>query len=394
MLGLPRVDIQYQNGGLGLVARPDDRVVGLVLNCVGYNNLPLYQPQQFFSLKDFDDLVTAVTGLGFYVEEARRQISDFYRVSGTGSELWVLFIDPVLTTTQLFTGGAMSIMLDIADGRLNVVGVSRYVEAEPTTNPLLDGLDKDVIDALDEAQALAVDYASQHKPVRFLLDGKRFDGNVATVRNLKQHTFNRVGVCVGSTGGAYAALGLLLGRIASVAVNTNIGRVKDGSVSTSAAYLTNGQTVSAFGLKASALHDKGYIFLRKFPNKAGFYWNDDHMATGDLDDYYSLSNGRVIDKAARITYATFIEELLDTVLVDEKGKILKTTLKQYQAKIERAIGLTMAANQEISNVEAFIDPNQDILATSKMVVDLRITPTGTNRIILVKLGLFNPNAAA
>jgi hypothetical protein len=64
---------------------------------------------------------------------------------------------------------------------------------------------------------------------------------------------------------------------------------------------------------------------------------------------------------------------------------------KYQAQIERAVGLGMPG--EISGVSAFVDPNQDILATSVLVVDLRIVPTGTNRFIKVKLGLFNPAAA-
>jgi hypothetical protein len=148
------------------------------------------------------------------------------------------------------------------------------------------------------------------------------------------------------------------------------------------------------GARATALHDKGFVFLRSHALKAGYFWNDDHMVTADTDDYYSLANGRVIDKVARIAYATFLEELLDEVQVDPTtGRIAATTVKQYQASIERAIGLAMAANGEISGVEAFIDPTQDILATSTLVVDLRVIPTGTNRVIIVKLGLSNPNAA-
>lgn len=395
-MALPNVSVQIQNGGLGKTAVPDDRVVGIVLNCIGYNKLPLGVAYQFFSVDDFNALATANSAVGLFVDEARRQISDFYAEAGTGAELWVTFSDPDLTADQLFTGGMVANLLNMADGRINVVAISRFLENEPANPVVLDGLNADILNAMDETHALAVDYATQNRPVRIILDGKNFTGDTTLLRNLKSHSFNRVAINVASNraNAVNACQGLLLGRIARNAVNTNIGRVKDGSVATSSGYLTSKLSVKLFGLKATALHNKGFIFLRQFPGKGGFYFNDDHTATADTDDFSSLANGRVIDKAHRITYVTFLDELLDNVQVDPTtGKIAATTVKQYQAKIERAIGLAMVANGEISGVQAFIDPAQDILATSTLKVDLRITPTGTNRDIVVKLGLTNPNAA-
>ena len=334
---------------------------------------------------------------GDYRDEYARQVSDFYREAGLGAELWLQPTSPAMATADLFSVGSVVDGLMVASGgRVNVIGISRYVANE--ANPvLLNGISADIFNALDEAQVCAERYAQQHAPIRIILDGKNLSStDLNPLPNLRTFSYNRVGLCVASNraGAVNACIGLLLGRIAAIPVNQNIGRVRTGSVFTDVAYLTNGSVVQSSSQGAAiGLNDKGFIFLRQFVNKAGYFWNDDHMVTADTDDYYSLANGRVIDKASRIAYATFIEELLDTVLVDERGKVLKTTMKQYQSRIERAIGLTMGANQEISNVAAFIDPNQDILATSKLVVDLRITPTGTNRVILVKLGLFNPNAA-
>lgn len=393
-MALPSVQIQYQNGGLGLVANPDDRVVGLIVNGVGFQNTPFLAPQQLFSLADFDAWVATNNMVGEYPNFARVQVADFYSLAGTGAELWVMFVVNTVPTPDIFTNGQVAALLDAADGRLNVVAVSRYNPNETQTPTLVDGVIAETINAMDEAQALAVDYASRYKPVRFILDGRWFSGDTAALHNLKSHTFNRVAVCLASTSTTdkSACLGLLLGRIASIPVNVNIGRVSDGEMPKSDAYLTNGQTVKSFGTKAIATNDKGYIFLRQHVSRAGFYWNDSHMATSDTDDYFSLENGRVIDKAARIAYATFLDNLLATVTVDDKGKIVKTTLKQYQAEIERAVSLSMGVPGEISGVQAFIDPNQDVLATGRIVVDLRVTPTGTNRTLVIRLGLYNPNA--
>lgn len=375
---------------MGLVAQSDDRVVGLIVS--GDPGVP-GTPQQYFSYADFQ----ARTNPGNIVRtdyplDLDNQVRDFYLEAGAGAELWVLVVEPAATMANVFLGGAVANLLDTAQGRINVLGIRRWLDGTPAIT-MLEGLNADVLNAMDEAQAAAVDYASRHQPLRIILDGSHLATDISTLRNLKTLTYNRVGVCIGTNraNDKHAAIGLLLGRIASIPVNRNIGRVKDGAVATSEAYLTSGVSVNAFGLNATAVHNKGYIFLRKHPNRAGYFWNDDHMACPDTDDYFSLANGRVIDKAARIAFSTFLDELLDTVTVDDKGKVLKTTLKQYQSRIERAIGLSMGAAEEISNVEAFIDPNQDILATSKLVVDLRITPTGTNRVILVRLGLYNPN---
>ncbi len=386
-MGLPQVSIKYQNGGLGRVAVPDDRVVALVINGIQDNPLQLFSASEAFG--------HASTADATYGPEYLRQIQDFYRVAGEGAELWVQPVSSSISTVDLFNNGLIANLLDAAEGRINVVGLSRYDAPGGAARTIAGGFDADIFNALDEAHAVGVAYATLNKPVRFIMDGKNYSGTPADLDNLKARSFHRVAVCLGANkaGAKNAAIGLLLGRIASIPVNRNIGRVKDGAA-TSDGHVTNGQSVKVLGSKATALHDKGYIFLRAHALKAGYFWNDDHMATTDTDDYYSLANGRVIDKAARIAYATFLEELLDEVQVDAAtGRIAVTTVKGYQAKIERAIGLAMAADGEISGVQAFIDPTQDILATSKLVVDLRVTPTGTTRVIEVKLGLSNPNAA-
>ena len=52
----------------------------------------------------------------------------------------------------------------------------------------------------------------------------------------------------------------------------------------------------------------------------------------------------------------------------------------------------MLANGEISALEVFVDPLQNILATSELKVVVSIIPTGTARKITVDLGFKNPFA--
>ncbi|GAB3734945.1 DUF2586 family protein [Spirosoma lituiforme] len=387
-MGLPTVNVEIQSGGLGRIAAQEDRVCALVINGVAD------QPLQIFSLEDAKNHATRADAN--YVSEYDRQIADFFKEAGAGAELWLQPVNPATSTAVLFSGGVMSNLIERSGGRINVVGFSRYLATEPASPALVSGIDADCMNALDDAQAFAEYYAALHMPLRIIMDGKYMSATPATLTNLKSLTYNRVAVCVASNkqGAKNACMGQLLGRIAASPVNQSIARLRSGQILIDEAYTTGGQVTRNIPMgDIATVGDKGYILFRRFIGKGGFYFNEDHMACPDTDDFATLANGRVIDKVARIAYATFVEELLDTVPVDEKGKILKTTIKQYQSNIERAIGLTMGAAGEISNVDAFIDPNQDILATSKLIVDLRITPTGTNRVILVKLGLYNPNAA-
>ncbi|RIV21390.1 hypothetical protein DYU11_18465 [Fibrisoma montanum] len=396
-MALPKVSVTLKNGGLGQVAPSDDAVFGMILNGLGTNNTPFLQPRQLFSPDDFEAWVTeAGMTTGPYVAEARRQIKDFYLLAGNGAELFVMFVDGVATTTQLFVDGHAASLMQASQGRIRLIGVTRFLAAEPAEPTLVEGIDAATANAIDEAHAFAQSYANQNLPLRVLLEAKYFDGTAATLRNLKGLTFNRVGLVLArNSTAATSCMGLLLGRLASIPVNRSIGRVKDGPViGVDEAYLGPAAVKTLNDGYLGAIHDKGYIFLRKHLGRGGFYFNADPMATADTDDYNRLNRGRVIDKAHRIAYDTFLNELLDEVLVDEDtGKIVPTTIKQYQARIERAIDLSMTANGEISGVQAFVDPDQDILGTNTLNVDLRITPTGSNEQIKITLGLFNPQAA-
>lgn len=212
-------------------------------------------------------------------------------------------------------------------------------------------------------------------------------------------SYNRVGIFIGDTlaKSPGTAIGLLAGRIASIPVQRNIGRVKDGALSPLVFYIGE-KTASAYP-DVEMLHDKGYISVRTFVGKAGFFFTDDSLATRVADDYRSLANRRVADKAYRIAYATLLEELLEEVPVNEDGSIQVAVAKDWQAKVEQAIAVEMTANGELSadlgnpddrGVVCYINPAQDVLSTSRIVASLKVRPFAYARYIDVNLG-FNVN---
>lgn len=376
-MALPAVSVTLANGRLGRVNLPADRVVGLILD----HTTPTL-PQVLFQPSDISLLIPVFDPTDVYSAEVKRQIDAFYRVAGNGAELWVMLVAPNVSTTLLYTNGTAQKLIDAADGRIHVLGQSRL-----SLTTLVTGIEADVAAGLVDVHAFAVACASRHTPIRVLLSAGQYDGVAATVLNLRELAFSRVGVCLSQSSAtvSFAPMGLLLGRVASVAPNRNIGAVADGP-QTDTAFLPGNPTTGTLGM----LYDKGYILLRKHIGRGGYYWAGDPMATLPTDDYAFLSDGRVIDKVHRIAYGVFLNELLATVAVNpQTGKIIKATLKRYQADIERAVSIGMG--EEISGVVAFVDPLQDVLATSTLNVDLRVIPTGTNRTINIKLGFTNPS---
>jgi hypothetical protein len=182
------------------------------------------------------------------------------------------------------------------------------------------------------------------------------------------------------------AVGLALGRLAAKTISTNIGRVKDGPTTATVAYI-GGQKLELVTSLAT-IHNRGYGVLRSFPGRSGYYWADDQTFTKESDDLSSAARNRVINKALMLTYDTYVEEINDTVQVDTQGRISQSVVKYLEGIIESRVKRDMGA--EISSVKAFINPNQNILASEELEIEVRVVPLGYTKAISVSLGFSNP----
>ena len=144
-----------------------------------------------------------------------------------------------------------------------------------------------------------------------------------------------------------------------------------------------------------SLNDLGYIVPRTFVGKSGYYWSDDHLATGASDDYCAIPRRRVIDKAYRIAYKTLVDEVAEDVPVDTNGKLAAYHCKGVETSVESAIVNSMTREGNLGTdpddasdlgVQCYIDPDQNILATSRFEASLRVKPYGYSKYIDVKLG--------
>ena len=139
------------------------------------------------------------------------------------------------------------------------------------------------------------------------------------------------------------------------------------------------------------MHDKGYITPRAYVGLSGYYFADDCMACDPTDDYAHLTARRTVDKAYRIAYQTLVQFMLDEIEVNEDGTMQNGVLKSWQQAVENAINRQMTAKGELSATDGegcvcFIDPKQNVLATSRIELTLKVRPYGYARFIDVNLG--------
>jgi hypothetical protein len=389
---LPNVSISHLDGQLGRIAPSADGTAGLILSGTATLELPLNTPVLMTSVEDLESkLINNSTNPLAY-----REISSFFAVAGSGAKLWVMLIADTVELADLVSAGHVANILDIAEGEIRLLGVNRRI---PTgyDGDVAENMFEDVANAMAAIHTLALQYRDAHKPFRCLLPLLGADHTLfGSQKDLRAGTFDTIAVIAWCPDARIInryvpGVGYTLGKLASIPVNQNIGRVKSGPEAIVVPYVfdENPQKGLQAESKWEGLHAKGYIFMRKHFGLPGWYFNDDPAATKIESDYSGLSRGRTIDKAHRIAYISMAEELLDDIDIDSAGKIPPAMTGYYQAKVEAAIRTQM--NTEVSDVIAFVDPNQDVLATDKLQMRLRVRPRGQVKYIDIDLSFDNPN---
>jgi len=399
-MAAPKVDIQIQNGGLQSTVGTDDQVAGLILmSTAAPVGLAFLAPKQIFSVADAVALGITAAYDTAQTTNCYKQISDFYAQAGSGRELWIMImLNTTLMTTALDVASTTMAyaLINGAGGRIKVLGISRKPNSGYTPASYVGQLDVDVSNAQIKAQALGDFFAGVYKPFRVLIDGRDFQGTLASLTNQRASTYNRVSIVLGAdtVSTKESMVGRALGRLAKLPVQRNIGRVKDGDIGVSAAFfngptlLTDIKDIAAASI--DAVNDLGYIFPRKIQGLNGYFFNDDPTCVPLTDDFCQLGRGRIIDKASLVAYTTYVNELLDDLDVDATGKIAPGVAKYYQGRLETALRNALLGGiygAEVSSVKVVVDPNQNIITTNKVVVNVFIQPKAYSKTIQVNLGL-------
>ncbi|MEO1049522.1 MAG: DUF2586 family protein [Bacteroidota bacterium] len=357
-------------------------------------------------------------------------VKDFFSVAN-GTTLHVLLVDSGddITANTTF----MDLFDDVANnashvalnnylrtqgGAIKLIGVAAN-PVEGSEGSSTTSVSTDLGDAIPLAHAFADNEFGLYRPVEIILENREFSGTASEAVDLRAKNSGNVMVVSSRDkkrrealeefipGAAnYAAVGLALGKAASVQVNQNIGRLtipplfqtKD-NLPVEVAEFSGGQDLNSFD-KASldALHDKGYTFIDRYAGYSGYYFVNDNTCEDATKSNSRLSLNRVANKAARLTRSTFLNFLKVTIQVDgTTGQLLPAVVERFKDVITRAITDEMLENPdparlpEISSVEISIDPTQNVLSTKKVIINQSIVPTGSVDVIETIISLDNPN---
>lgn len=394
------------NGGLGRVSATDDGIAALLLTgtevtmqvttktdegeevTTTKTTLEFGKHYQLSSTKDLDTLgITSKNNPLVY-----KEVCSFYAQAGEGAELHLMVVDPETKLSEMVSTVAtspLSKLIEAAAGRVKIVGVNRLNSGnENEDRP--KGIDGDAITAAGNAQQTAENYAKKIMPFRIFLPAPNWTGENPEFQP-SGSSYNRVAMVLASEGqleGQYpAAIGMVLGRAAKAEPQQDLGRVKFGSLAANG-YFTDGSVFLEKQGIADSLNDAGYIFFLNYPGKNGCYLNGCPMACQATDDYAVLNNGRIMDKAMRIAYDTYISEIMDNVKVGDDGKLPSGVCSSFESMIENAVASLM--DGQISSFKAYVNPAQNILSTSTLQVECSIVPLGVLKTIKVLLAFSNP----
>jgi hypothetical protein len=387
---LPNVTVNQVKGNLGISPASDDGIAGLIASGVAVAGQFALNDVMIF--KSIDEVIAKGIDAAYDTTNtcmAYKHASDFFLETGKGSTLYMMIVAKSVKQSDMVDNTNVNTakkMLLAGEGKIRLLACT-WIPAGGYTPTYTEQFDADLWLAVANAKALRIAEYTAHKPVKIILEGRDFQGNATSARNLRDSTgaglnANRVSIVIGNDNNVlttytwatkYAAVGLQLGREARIRVHQSIGRVRDGEVAgVVKAGISNGALLSTFADTAQdTLNDKGYIFLRSHTGIPGYFWNRDHTCAPITDDCAYSHDGRVIDKVTRIAYQIYVNEILNDVRVDPiTGLLDVATCKHYEGLIKAEVKKQMA--DELVDIGAFVDPAQNVIQQDKITVEVNI----------------------
>lgn len=385
-MGLSNVNITVNRDGLGLVAIQSDGAVGISLRGAAVvDKLELSKPYLIHSVAEGEKLGITATGAN---ATAYRQVDEFYQTAGTGTKLYLTVSDKAAKNSAL--KDTLKKMLEYANGDIVLLGMS-WPDASVTDPEEQGGLIKEVFDTQVMLQLLAVEYTNRIMPFIGVIEGAGFKGDTVALTDLTTMSNYRTAITLTATDNSgVGAVGQLLGAIMAQPVHRKISRVKNGALPMTqyTGFLTDKTAVEGRDEQLGTMSEKGYLIYRTFPGRTGYFYNGDFTATLPTDDLCSIARLRVMDKALKIAYNTYVNELDDEINITADGRLEAAKVSYLQEVIYNQVMGNMS--DEISDFAASIDPLQNILSGTGIDISLSITPKGYLNPIHVTLGFINP----
>lgn len=129
----------------------------------------------------------------------------------------------------------------------------------------------------------------------------------------------------------------------------------------------------------------GYVFLIKRRSQSGSYCTRPHTNVSISSDYAFVNYNRTINKAIRGLRQFLVPQLSAPVFVNKDGTLKEDTISYFETLASRAMD-AMQRDREVSEFSVVINPKQNVLSTSKLIVNVKMVPVGVADEIEVNIG--------
>lgn len=314
-------------------------------------------------------------------------ISEFFRMNPKGL-LWMgIYAVPAST----YNWAELQTLTVFTTGKLRRVGIYADLKTSVATADL-DAIQA-VCDTLDDTHMnLSVVYACNNVGLSSLTSLPNLqsleDAKVSV--NIDQSASGFGYDLYKTTGKNISNLGSILGAKSFGKVSDDIAwpekfNFSDGNNCESLMFCNGSTWASVTDATKNLLNNYRYIFLRKFVGMSGSFANDDHTAISESSDYAYWSNNETIDKAIRNIRAKLLPKVASPLVLNSNGTLKDTTIAYFEVDGNASLN-QMLADEELSSAVVFIDPVQNVLSSSELVVTAELQPVGAARKIKVNIG--------
>lgn len=381
-------------GGLGRALAGKDHISGIAIAVIGVNipaALAAAPYNVLYSVQDADDLgvMYSEAGDNLEIDALRYQIETTFQQNKKA----VIHLQVENATDGGTIADAVKKMQNNAAGE-----VRQAIALAPSTDF--------AVGELAILQAASDLLESQHKPLS-LIYSPNFINEVTpiTLEDLRALDNKNITIALGMDGNgkgnalsaayskSFPCAGSILGVLSKAKVNENIAWVGAFNVNKNDAnefdvlkLATGDEIATTSQTELDALNSKGFVFLIKHIGKAGSYFNDSHTAVNVTSDFAYIENVRTVDKAVRESRVFLLPRLNAPLYVNEDGTLTEDTIAEFRNDAEQALE-NMQRNGEVSSFSVTIDPDQDVLTSSKITIAISVVPVGVARNIVVNIGL-------
>ncbi|HRO76119.1 MAG TPA: DUF2586 family protein [Crocinitomicaceae bacterium] len=340
-----------------------------------------------------------------------RHISEFFRMAGNGTKLYVLMFKDSLKI-NLTTGlpNLKAAILDYTKGDVRQVGLIDNLHGENVAPvwTLIDGITTETKACMTAVADLYQWAYEKDIPFSVMLGGGNFEPLSATAYNMRDEAVSlncsglSVMICrekkyyedfadnatIGANNTVFADIGTALGVMARAEINQNIGDNEAFNLTD----VVKGAWEEAVFLQGSPImsnlyiqdwEDFGYIFAVKYSGLNGWRFNGDHNCTpividadGNMNEH-TIAYTRTMNEASRLLRKVLIPKVKTRQPVDPTtGKLPAGVVKTFD-NLGDGVFADMVNRKHISAGKTFTDPNSDLLVEKVLNVEWSLVPYGS-----------------